>query len=184
MRRGSCLPAIVAAVSLAISLFVATLPSASLFVAGPAAAQSVSAPAAQTPGDTKPQDIKIAYLGIRHPAPPIYDYEDAPADVGIAGAKIAMRDMTTTGRLTGQNFTLDEVLLSKGQSAVEAAQALVAKGEGLIVADLPAKDLLAVSEALKDKSATLFNIAAEDDSLRNALTAAPTSIISPRRARC
>ena len=119
---------------------------------------------------------------MRRPAPPIYDYEDDPADVGVAGAKIAMRDMATTGRLTGQNFELDEVLLNRDQSPVEAANALVAKGEGLIVADLPAKDLLDVSTALAGKPATLFNIQAEDDSLRNADCRANIDHLAPSRA--
>jgi ABC transporter substrate binding protein (PQQ-dependent alcohol dehydrogenase system) len=111
--------------------------------------------------------VTITYLGFRHPAPPIYDYESEPADVGIDGAKIAMRDMKTTGRLTGQNFVLNEVLLNKGQSAVDAAKALADQGQGLILTDLPADDLLAVSDALKDRPVSLFNIAAEDDRLRN-----------------
>ena len=128
-------------------------------------AEDAAPPGAAAP---KPQDVRIAYLGLRRPAPPIYDYESDPSDTGVAGARIAMRDMATTGRLTGQNFTLDEVLLGKGQSPVDAAKALVAKGEGLIVADLPAKDLLDVADALKDSAATLYNINAEDDRLRNA----------------
>lgn len=139
-----------------------------------------AAPASQ-PATTQ-QDVKIAFLGVRHPAPPIYDYESEPADAGIAGARIAMRDMKTTGRLTGQNFTLDEVLLSEGQSAVEAAKGLVAKGAGLIVTDLPAPELLAVADALKDMPATLFNISAEDDSLRNADCRANVYHIAPSRA--
>ncbi len=128
------------------------------------------------------QPVKIAYLGIRRPAPPIYDYEDDPADVGVDGAKIAMRDMKTTGRLTGQDFSLDEVILNNGQSPVDAAKALVARGEGLIVADLPAKDLLAVSDALKDSPATLYNINAEDDSLRNADCRANIYHVAPSRS--
>ena len=142
-----------------------------------------AAPPAESPSPAAAaQSVKLAYLGIRRPAPPIYDYEDDPADVGIDGARIAMKDMRTTGRLTGQAFDLDEVLLAKGQSPVDAAKALVAKGEGLIIADLPAKDLLAVSDALKDSQATLYNINAEDDSLRNADCRANVFHIAPSRS--
>ena len=126
--------------------------------------------------------MRLAYLGFRRPAPPIYDYEDDPADVGLAGARIALRDMETTGRLTGQDFSLDAVILGRGQSPVEAAEALVARGEGLIVADLPAKDLLAVADSLKGKPATLFNIQAEDDSLRNADCRANIDHFAPSRS--
>ena len=93
-----------------------------------------------------------------------------------------MRDMATTGRLTGQDFRFDEVLLDRGASPVEAANALVAKGEGLIIADLPAKDLLDVSTALAGKPATLFNIRAEDDSLRNADCRANIDHLAPSRS--
>ena len=93
-----------------------------------------------------------------------------------------MKDMRTTGRLTGQDFELDEALLAKGQSPVDAAKALVGKGENLIIADLPAKDLLAVSDALKDSPATLYNINAQDDSLRNADCRANVFHIAPSRS--
>ncbi|MCX8255068.1 hypothetical protein RHAL1_02977 [Beijerinckiaceae bacterium RH AL1] len=155
-------------------------------VLSPAVAQApTGSPPTAAPGMPAPgaaQDIKIAYLGFRRPAPPVYDYEDDPADVGIAGAKIAMRDMTTTGRLTGQNFTLDEHILARGESAVDAAKALVAKGEGLIVADLPTKDLLEVSDALKDSPAALYSIQSEDDTLRNADCRANVYDVAPSRA--
>ena len=77
-----------------------------------------------------------------------------------------MKDNTTTGLLTGQAFELEEVVLDANQSAVEAAKALVDKGTGLIAADLPADELLAVSDALNGRDATILNIAAEDDRLR------------------
>lgn len=142
---------------------------------GGAAAPSATAPAATV-------DVTIAYLGRRRPAPPVYDYEDDPADVGIAGAEIAMRDMRTTGHLTGENFSLDKVIVDKGQSPVEAAKALVAKGEGLILTDLPADDLLKVADALKSTPAVLINIAAEDDRLRNADCRANVLHFAPSRA--
>ena len=166
-----------------VALTVSTVLSSSALL--PAFAEEPPPPAAQ-PGipapDAKLQAVKIAYLGFRRPAPPIYDYEAEPSDVGVAGAKIAMRDMKTTGRLTGQDFSLDEVLLGKGQSPVEAAKTLVAKGEALIVADLPTKDLLAVSDALKDTNAALYSIQSQDDSLRNADCRANIFDIAPSRS--
>ena len=150
------------------------------YATAPVAAQQTAAPGTAT--SAAAQDVKIAYLGFRRPAPAIYDYEAEPADVGIAGAKIAMRDMKTTGRLTGQNFALDEVILNKGESAVDAAKALVAKGEGLIVADLPAKDLLAVSDALKGSPSALYSIQSQDDSLRNADCRANVYDVAPSRS--
>jgi len=172
-----------ARVALYLSAFVLSSAFGPAFAAAPPAPQPGPAmtPGAASPSE-KPQDVKIAYLGFRRPAPPIYDYEADPADIGIAGAKIAMRDMKTTGRLTGQNFTLDEVLLNNGQSAVDAARALVSKGEALIVADLPTKDLLAVADALKDGPAALYSIQSQDDSLRNEDCRANIYDIAPSRS--
>ena len=161
---------------------ISSLAGAALYApAGCALAQGAPAPPTQ-PAAPPSQQVRIGYLGIRRPAPPIYDYEDDPADVGIAGAKIAMRDMQTTGRLTGQDFELDQVILNRGQSAVDAANALVDKGDGLIIADLPADQLLQVSDALKGKPATLFSIQAEDDRLRNADCRANIDHIAPSRS--
>lgn len=140
----------------------------------PAQVQAPQAPQAQS-------DVRIGYLARRRPAPPIYDYEDDPADVGIAGARIAMKDNATTGRLIGRKFSLDEAILNTGDSAVDAAKALVDKGIGLIVADLPADDLLAVSDALKDRDATILNISAEDNRLRNADCRANIDHFAPSR---
>ncbi len=128
------------------------------------------------------QQVRIAYLGVHRPEPAIYDDESLPADAGIAGAKIAMRDMKTTGRLTGQDFELDEHLLARGESPVDAAKALAAKGENLIIADLPAKDLLAVADALKGTPAQIFNIGAEEDALRQADCRADVTHIVPSRS--
>ncbi|MDR3461599.1 MAG: ABC transporter substrate-binding protein [Beijerinckiaceae bacterium] len=139
-----------------------------------------TAPAATEP-TAAPQQVHIGYLAHRKPAPPIYDYEAEPADSGIAGARIAMKDNATTGRLTNQLFDLQETILEKGQSPVDAAKALVDQGVGLIVADLPADDLLAVSDALKGRDATIFNIGAEDDRLRNADCRANIDHFAPSR---
>ena len=151
---------------LAMSVLAMCVPSSEASAQAP----DTSKPASETPAvpniPAQAQQVRIAYLGQRRPEPAIYDDESLPADSGIAGAKIAMRDMKTTGRLTGQDFQLDEHLLGRGESPADAAKALVAEGEDLIIADLPAKDLLDVSDALKGTPAQLFNIQAEDDRLR------------------
>ena len=128
-----------------------------------------------------PQVIRLGYLAHRRAAPPISDEEDEPADRGLAGARIAMKDNATTGRLTGQQFELEEVVLDKGQPVIEAAKAMADKGVGLIVADLPADELLAISDALKDREATILNIGAQDDRLRNADCRANIDHFAPSR---
>lgn len=149
--------------------------------AGDAAKPASAVPA--LPGATTPaQQVRIGYLGVRRTEPAIYDDESLPADAGIAGAKIAMRDMKTTGRLTGQDFQLDEHLLSRGESPVDAAKALTAKGDDLIITDLPAKELLTVADALKGTPAQLFNIQAEEDALRQGECRANIIHVVPSRS--
>lgn len=150
--------------------------------AGLAQSGDAPPPVPRVPVTPTAQQVRIAYLGIRRPEPPVYDYDSLPGNAGIAGANIALRDMKTTGRLTGQDFELDEHILARGENPVEAAKALIAKGESLVIVDLPAKDLLAVSDALKDTAAQLFNIEAEDDSLRQADCRANVTHIVPSRS--
>ncbi len=92
---------------------------------------------------------------------------DSPsADDGIAGAKLAIEDNNTTGRFLGETFTIEDVLLDPGGGPVAALEGLVSRGVFLLVADLPAPLLLALSDAAKDKGVLIFNIGAQDDSLR------------------
>jgi ABC transporter substrate binding protein (PQQ-dependent alcohol dehydrogenase system) len=95
-----------------------------------------------------------------------YDAEAVPTDEGLAGAIMAIRDNNTTGAFTGQRFHAEEVILAEGEDAVAAARALLAKGAGFLVLTLPADEVLAVADAVRDTNAALFNAAATDDRLR------------------
>jgi ABC transporter substrate binding protein (PQQ-dependent alcohol dehydrogenase system) len=111
--------------------------------------------------------IRIAYLG-QHFTPklPSSFMEAPPHDDGIAGARLGVVDNNTTGRFTGQNFTLDEQLIEGEGDVAAAFRKLVQDGHRLIVADLPAAALLAVADLPEAKSAILLNVAAKDDALR------------------
>ena len=60
-------------------------------------------------------------------------------------------DNNTTGAFLGQHFDPDEVVLGGDQSPVAAAQKLADADVALFVADLPADELLAAADALKDR---------------------------------
>src|SRR5579883_2232940 len=98
---------------------------------------------------------------------------------GIAGARLALEDNNTTGKFLNQHFNLDEVRPKAGDDVVKAAQTL-ADHDGFIIADLPADELLKVSDALRDKGTLLLNAGAIDDRLReedcraNVIHVAPT----------
>ena len=98
--------------------------TASLAVAQEPAASAQAAEAA--PGDTH-----IGLIYRPEIAPSSYDAEAAPEDEGVAGARMAVKDNNTTGRFTKQTYALDEVALTEGRSAVDAARDLVGKGDPL-----------------------------------------------------
>ncbi len=126
--------------------------------------------------------VEIAILVRQKPTPPLYDPTATPPDEALQGARLAIEDNNTTGGFIGQHFSLKEVVLGKDQSAADAARALVAKGTGLIIVDLPADELLAISDALKDSDAILFNVAAQDNILRGKDCRANIFHIAPSRA--
>ena len=113
-------------------------------------------------------DTHIAMIYRPVPAPSSYDAEAEPEDLGVAGARMAVKDNNTTGRFTKQTYALDEVALEPGQDAVAAARDLAAKGVKYFALTLPAEEVLAVADALKDGDAVILNAGAPDDRLRGA----------------
>ncbi|GJE15376.1 ABC transporter substrate-binding protein [Methylobacterium marchantiae] len=136
----------------------------------PAAAQEPAASAQAAEGSSGDTHIGLIYWP--EIAPSSYDAEAAPEDEGVAGARMAVKDNNTTGRFTKQTYALDEVALTEGKSAVDAARDLVGKGIRYLVLALPADDVLAVADAVKGEGkgneVTIFNTAAPDDRLRGA----------------
>ncbi len=127
-------------------------------------------------------EIRIGYVGRQIPPPPLYDLTATPQDQGLAGARLAIEDNNTSGAFLGQHFDLIEAILPPGQSPVEAARKLADGGAGLILADLPAEQLLAVADALKGRNAAVFNVSAPDNVLRGKDCRANIFHVAPSRA--
>ncbi len=89
-----------------------------------------------------------------------------PTDEGIAGARVGLAENATTGRFTGQAWTLEEHTAPDEAGVLGAAQAMLAAGRRLIVADLPAPLLLKVADLPEAKDALILDAADADDSLR------------------
>ncbi len=89
-----------------------------------------------------------------------------PQDLGIAGAEIALKDNNTTGKFTGQKFTLDIERVPVGGDAVAALQKLVASGHQFVLVDAPADVLLRLSDSVKGQDVVLFNVSAPEVGLR------------------
>lgn len=100
-------------------------------------------------------------------------------DNGIPGARLGLRDNQTTGGFLGQEHTLEEVVIEEDEDIAARYKELLATGKKLFVADLNAKDLLAIADV--DPDALLFSIRAQDDSLRSADCRANVFHIAPSR---
>jgi ABC transporter substrate binding protein (PQQ-dependent alcohol dehydrogenase system) len=155
-----------------LNVFISVASLAAALVATPlAAAQEQAAPPA-APTPTAPAQavttkVPIGYLKqeVKWPIP-LSRLHVEPQDYGIAGAEMALKDNNTTGRFTQQDFTLDVERVPIGGDAVGTLQKLVDSGNHFILVDAPAATLLALSDSVKGKDVLLFNVRAEDETLR------------------
>src|SRR3954469_2575539 len=113
-------------------------------------------------------EIRVGFIARAIPSSNAYEVDAVPEDEGLAGARMGIRDDNTTGAFTGQTFVLDEAVLDEGANPADAARAIAERGARLITLNLPASDVLAVADALKDRPVVLFNAGAPDDRLRGA----------------
>ena len=126
--------------------------------------------------------IKAGVLAVEYPpVRPISRLDEPPADHGVAGAELAIRDNNTTGRFLGQVYELAEAK-AKPADAVAALDALIEGGAQYIVTLARADDLLTLADHVKGREVVLLNAMAEDDRLRNADCRANVLHIAPSRA--
>jgi ABC transporter substrate binding protein (PQQ-dependent alcohol dehydrogenase system) len=128
-----------------------------------------------------PVTIGVGYLGVAGTRSTLSLVDQPAENDGTAGAKLAIEDNNTTGKFTGQRFTLEERRVKEGEDPVQAATAL-AEHNGFIVADLPADALLKVADALRDRGTLLFNAGAIDERLREEDCRANVVHTAPTRA--
>ncbi|PZN15945.1 MAG: branched-chain amino acid ABC transporter substrate-binding protein [Proteobacteria bacterium] len=152
----------------------ALLLSSAAFLIVPCAA-TISA-IAQTP-DTKtdtresqPAEIQridiVLARELQNLPPPLSLLDFPPKDRGIAGAELAIRDNNTTGRFLKQEFSLEVVEAPSTEELVSKVIERVKAGARFVVADARAETVLALSDALRDETALIFNAGASDDNLR------------------
>lgn len=114
-------------------------------------------------------EVPITYVTQAEPAglPPLSLIEPRELpDEGLAGARLGIADNATTGQFLGHTYTLDEMVVPADGDPVAAVQEMLQGGQRLIVADLPADDLLAIADLPEANDALIFNARAEDDRLR------------------
>ncbi len=113
-----------------------------------------------------PLSVKVGFLRQQHNRDTISILDIPAPDDGFAGAKLAADDDNTTGKFLNQTYSVEDVALKPGQDPVAALKSLVSHGVTLVLADLPAADLLKIADAEHGKDVLIFNITAPDDSLR------------------
>lgn len=114
-----------------------------------------------------PVTIAIHYLGKAYDEPVPLSLVDKPlTDNGVQGARLAITDNNKSGAFLGQSYQLIEDILPADGDVAAKAKEILSKGDAIIIADLEAKDLLAVADLPEAKSSIIFNIRASDDALR------------------
>lgn len=129
---------------------------------------SLTMPAlAQAPA---PIDISIIYLEkkIEHP-PALSNFETVPDDQGLQGAQLALKDNQTTGKFLKHKYSLAETVRGIGDDVLADAKALLDGGPKLAVLNVPASDLIAISDLPEAKDDLLFNAGSMDVALRSDL---------------
>jgi len=127
------------------------------------------------------ETIRAGVLMVEHaPVLPLSRLDLAPADLGLAGARLATQDNATTGRFIGLEFTLDERSVPPGE-AVAALEELIASGARFVVTLAEADTLQTLADAAEGR-AVLFNAAAPDTRLRDGDCRANVFHVAPSRA--
>jgi len=135
---------------------------------------------AWTSASADPVETKIGYLRRVEPKTSLSLVQIRPENNGIAGAQVAINDNNTTGKFLNQQFSLEEIRIDENKDAAAATIALAERGVSLVIADLPADDLLAAVDSAKSADLLFFNAGAIDDRLReedcraNMIHTAPT----------
>lgn len=113
------------------------------------------------------KSVNIAVIHQRHTRDTI-SIIDIPADDDvIAGALMGAADNNTTGKFTGQSFSVIDINLDDSSGFQDIIENLKRQGIGFIVADVSQQDLVKLSKLIDSKNGVIFNVATVDDDLRN-----------------
>jgi ABC transporter substrate binding protein (PQQ-dependent alcohol dehydrogenase system) len=118
------------------------------------------------PAPTPDMSIAVGVLRTPHSKETISILDIPPDNDLLAGAELGLEDNKTTGKFTNQEFTLKDRKLGEGEDAADAVRKFASDGIRLVIADLPAAQLLAAADAGKESNTLVFNASAPDDRLR------------------
>jgi ABC transporter substrate binding protein (PQQ-dependent alcohol dehydrogenase system) len=135
---------------------------------------SAQAPAAET------MEIKAGFLRKAEQRTTISLIDLPAGNGGLAGAELAAADNNTTGKFINQKFSIVDARIRQGDDPAAAAAGLAGQGISLVIADLPADELLTAADWGRSHGMLFFNAGAADDRLReedcrpNIIHVAPT----------
>ncbi len=115
----------------------------------------------------QPAQIPVVWLSlVTRKVLPSTLLDPPPADEGVQGARVGLADNATTGKFTGQAWTLEEKPAADEAGALAAVREAATAGRRLFVADLPADLLLKVADLPEAHDALIIDAATSDDALR------------------
>ncbi|GAB6046562.1 ABC transporter substrate-binding protein [Methyloparacoccus murrellii] len=138
-------------------------------IAEAAARKKVTAPPAEAPRAEAPANntLTLGYLHEpREPAPSRPYFDPLPADEGVQGARLGIRDDNTTGSFTRQHFELIEAEVPITEDPANALKGLLARGTRFVLVDLPAERILQLADLPEAREILLLDVANRDDRLR------------------
>lgn len=113
--------------------------------------------------------LQVPILYLRHEVilPPVLSNLDpVPEDLGLAGAKVALADVQTTGAFLGHDYQMQVVSVApEGDWLAEARAALATSA--FVLVDASADDMLALADLPEAQGRLLFNVASGEGRLRS-----------------
>ena len=116
-----------------------------------------------------PTGVVVHYLERHASRPPPLNNEDAvPADEGLKGVELGIKDSIATGRFVGLSFELHSTIVDP-EADIRAAFTAIAMTESprFVIVNAPAEDILALADLAAAKGIVLLNIGATDTRLRD-----------------
>lgn len=146
-----------------------------LALSQPAPATPGAAPAAPAaparPAQPPAQSVPIGYIellgDLRYELMGSYANIDF-RDIGrpFEGAEVAIAEAQQTGRFMNLNFTMEKFEGTTVEEMVAQIDTWISANAHFVLVDLPADMLVELADAVAGKPVSLFNVSAQDDSLR------------------
>ncbi len=115
--------------------------------------------------------VRIGYISLEDD--PRYPEDSAYAGIvfrtvgrPLPGAELGIQDAQTLGRVIGRTFELKTAALRSAEDLAPRVSGWVRDGISFVIADLPASELIALSDAVAGEPVMLMNVSARDDDLR------------------